>query len=286
VRFEFIDEHQKEFPVRLLCELLEVSRSGYYAWIDRPASARAGRREQLAEKIIEIHIKARRLYGSPRVYQELLRQGEKVSLNTVASIMKERNIHSKMRRKFRVMTTDSRHGNPIAPNTLDRQFKADLPDQKWCTDITYVPTSQGRLYLAAVIDLHSRKIVGWSMQEHLMSDLCQDALRMALARRSPGKGLLHHSDRGVQYTSADYRALLAQRGIQVSMSRTGDCYDNAVMESFWGTLKTELIYHEKYATQEQAKRSIFEYIEVFYNRTRLHSSLGYKSPEAFEAALN
>jgi len=272
--------------VRHLCELFEVSRSGFYAWIDRPASARLKKEEERAEKIFDVHVKSRGLYGSPRVYQELLKQGEKVSLNTVASIMKERHIRSKMQRKFRVLTTDSRHDNPIAPNTLDRQFQADGPNQKWCVDITYVSTGQGWLYLAGVIDLFSRRIVGWSMADHLQSNLCEAALRMALTQREPGKGLLQHSDRGVQYTSSNYRQLLAQHNIQVSMSRTGNCYDNAVMESFWGTLKTELIYHQTYATREDAKRSIFEYIEVFYNRIRLHSSLGYQSPEAFEAALN
>ena len=287
MRFDFIHRRrQEEYPVTLLCDLLEVSRSGYYAWVDRPASVRAKRREDLAGKIAVVHTGHYQLYGSPRIHQELLDQGEQVSLNTVASIMKERAIRSKMHRKFRVMTTDSKHDNPIAPNTLDRCFEAELPDQKWCTDITYVATGQGWLYLSAVIDLCTRKIVGWSMKDHLKVDLCEDALKMALARRCPGEGLLHHSDRGVQYTSADYRKLLAENGIEVSMSRKGDCYDNAVMESFWGTLKTELIYHEKYATREEAKKSIFEYIEVFYNRIRRHSSLGYKSPEAFETALN
>jgi transposase InsO family protein len=286
VRFQFIDEHQKEFAVKHLCDLLEVSRSGYYAWIDRPVCARARRRKELAEKIVDAHGQSRQLYGSPRVYQALLKQGEKVSLNTVAGIMKESGIRSKIHRKFKVTTTDSRHDNPIAPNTLERQFQADRPNQKWCVDITYVATGEGWLYLAGVIDLFSRRIVGWSMKDHLQSDLCEEALRMALARRSPAKGLLHHSDRGVQYTSSDYRHLLQLHDISVSMSRTGDCYDNAVMESFWGTLKTELIYHQTYATQDQAKRAIFEYIEVFYNRIRLHSSLGYQSPETFEAALN
>jgi transposase InsO family protein len=269
-----------------MCELLEVSGSGYYAWIDRPVSARVKRREELAGKIVEVHIEARRLYGSPRVYHELLKQGEKVCLNTVASIMKERGIRSRMSRKFRIMTTDSRHDNPIAPNTLDRQFKADLPNQKWCTDITCVSTGEGSLFLAAVIDLHSRKIVGWSMKEHVMSDLCEDAMWMALGRRQPGEGLLHHSDRGVQYASSDYRKILIERGIEISMSRKGNCHDNAVMESFWGTLKTELIYLEEYATKKEARRSIFDYIEIFYNRKRSHSSLGYQSPETFEAVLN
>jgi transposase InsO family protein len=269
-----------------MCRLLEVSSAGFYAWIKRPASLRAGRRTELAGKIQVVHANSRRIYGSPRIHQQLLDQGEKVCLNTVAAIMKERNIRSKMHRKFRVLTTDSNHDNPVAPNTLDRQFAADLPNQKWCVDITCVATGQGWLYLAAVIDLCSRRIVGWAMKDHMKLELCQDALQMALARREPGEQLLHHSDRGAQYTSGDYRRLLADHNIQASMSRKGDCYDNAVMESFWGTLKTELTHHEHYRTREEAKRSIFEYIEVFYNRIRKHSSLGYKSPEAFEAALN
>lgn len=271
----------------LLCDLLDVSCSGYYAWAARPAaSARAVRRRELAGKIARVHGDSRQLYGSPRVHQELLAQGERVSVNTVASIMRERQIRSKMRRKYRVRTTDSRHDDPVAPNLLDRLFEAELPDQKWCVDITYVATGEGWLYLAAVIDLCTRRIVGWSMRDHMRADLCADAMTMALARRGPGQGLLHHSDRGVQYASADYRKLLADHGIEASMSRKGDCYDNAVIESFWGTLKTELTYHETYATRAEARASIFEYIEVFYNRIRRHSSLGYQSPEAFEAALN
>jgi len=183
-------------------------------------------------------------------------------------------------------TTDSRHPNPIADNVLGRQFEALLPNQKWAVDITYIPTDEGWLYLAGVIDLCSRRIVGWSMADHMRVTLASDALNMAIARRRPGQGLLHHSDRGVQYASEDYRYLLQSNEIQASMSGKGDCWDNAVMESFWATLKNELVNHERYATREQARASIFEYIEVFYNRNRLHSSLGYVSPEMFEASLN
>jgi transposase InsO family protein len=183
-------------------------------------------------------------------------------------------------------TTDSAHNRPIAPNVLDRQFTAPSPNRKWATDITYIPTDEGWLYLAGVIDLHSRRIVGWSMADHMRTELASDALGMALASRQPPAGLLHHSDRGVQYASDDYQDLLSRNQIGVSMSGKGDCWDNAVMESFWATLKTELVHHEHYATREDARRSIFEYIEVFYNRKRLHSSLGYVSPEAFEASLS
>jgi len=183
-------------------------------------------------------------------------------------------------------TTDANHACPVAGNVLDRQFSAELPNQKWAADITYIPTDEGWLYLAGVIDLCSRKIVGWSMADHMRTDLVSQALRMAIVHRRPGRGLLHHSDRGVQYASEDYRYLLQSHGMEPSMSGKGDCWDNACAESFWSTLKSELVHHERYATREQARQSIFEYIEVFYNRKRLHSSIGYQSPEAFEASLN
>jgi len=183
-------------------------------------------------------------------------------------------------------TTDSRHEQPVVGNVLDRQFDAERPNEKWVVDITYIPTGEGWLYLAGVMDLCSRKIVGWSMADHMEATLVSDALRMAIAGRSPGEGLLHHSDRGSQYASDDYMHLLQTHGVEVSMSGVGQCWDNAAMESFWATLKTELVHHERYATREQARASIFEYMEVFYNRKRLHSSLGYVSPEQFEAGLN
>jgi transposase InsO family protein len=286
VKFAFIEEHLREYPVDACCEVLEVSRAGYYAWLNRPASERAGRREELAVKIKLVHEENRKVYGSPRVCRVLQAQGESVCENTVADIMKERQIRAKTKKKFVPKTTDSRHQQPIAANVLDRQFDAPLPNLKWAVDITYVPTDQGWLYLAGVIDLCSRKIVGWSMADHMETSLVSDALKMAIARRNPGEGLLHHSDRGVQYASEDYMHLLQSHGMQISMSGKGDCWDNAAMESFWSTCKTELVNHEHYATHEQARASIFEYIEVFYNRKRLHSSLGYVSPETFEASLN
>lgn len=286
--FRFIEEHlAAEFPVDACCGVLGVSRSGYYARLGRPASARARRREELAVKIEAVHEQNRKVYGSPRVCRVLKAQGESVCENTVADIMKERQIRAKRKRKFVPRTTDSTHQQPVADNVLDRQFdSAPLPDQKWAVDITYVPTGEGWLYLAGVIDLCSRKIVGWSMADHMRVELVSDALQMAVARRRPGQGLLHHSDRGVQYASEHYMHLLNSNDMEPSMSDKGDCWDNAVMESFWSTLKTELVNHERYATREQARASIFEYIEVFYNRKRLHSSLGYVSPETFEAGLN
>ena len=225
-------------------------------------------------------------YGSPRVHAELAEQKIDVCVNTVAKLMKQAEIRSVMHRKFVVATTDSNHDLPVAPNLLDRKFEAELPNRKWCCDITYIPTGEGFLYLAAVIDVCSRKIVGWSMAEHLRTELCSEALDMALRSRTPGSDLLHHSDRGVQYASVHYQRLLQTHGVRVSMSRVGDCYDNAMMESFWGTFKTELVHHRNYATREQARQSIFKYIECWYNRKRRHSAIGYKSPEQFEASLN
>ena len=287
MKFRFIEEHLAEtYPLEVACEVLEVSRSGYYAWRERPAGARAKRREELAEKVKAVHEQNRGVYGSPRVFRALKADGESVCENTVAKVMRERQIRARSKKKFVPRTTDSAHERPVAPNVLDRQFGAQAPDRKWAVDITYVPTGEGWLYLAGVIDLCSRKVVGWSMADHMRTGLVTDALSMALARRRPGAGLLHHSDRGVQYASEDYQHLLRSHGIECSMSGKGDCWDNAAMESFWGTLKTELVNHENYETREQARASIFEYIEVFYNRQRLHSSLGYLSPEQFEAGLN
>ena len=288
MKFAFIQEHlASEFPVELACEVLEVSRSGYYAWLGRPRSQRAKRGEELVEKIKAAHAENRCVYGSPRLCEALRAEGEAVCQNTVAKLMQQNGIRAKTRKKFVPRTTDSAHDQPVAPNLLERRFQAQRPDEKWAVDITYVPTDEGWLYLAGVLDLCSRKLVGWSMGDHMETELVADALKMALARRRPEPGrLLHHSDRGSQYASEDYQHLLASHGIACSMSNKGDCWDNAAMESFWATLKTELVNHEHYATRDQARASIFEYVEAFYTRTRLHSSLGYKSPEAFEASLN
>jgi putative transposase len=269
-----------------MCEVLQVSRSGYYAWVDRAPSARRLRQEQLIGQIRQAHEHSDGTYGSPRVHAELVGQEVEVCVNTVAKLMKQARIRSVMHRQFVVRTTDSRHDLPIAPNLLEREFQADLPDRKWCCDITYIPTAEGFLYLAGVMDLCSRRIVGWAMGDHLRTELCLDAIGMAIQSRRPGAQLIYHSDRGVQYASVDYGRLLQSHNIQVSMSRAGDCYDNAAMESFWGTLKTELVYHRDYQTREQARQSIFTYIECWYNRRRRHSAIGYKSPEQFEASLN
>jgi putative transposase len=268
MKFTWIQQHREAFEVAILCDTLEVSRSGYYAWWKRPVSPRQKRRRELTERIRKVHGDSRCTYGSPRVHAELIDRQVSVCLNTVARLMKQAGLHSKVRRRFVVHTTDSRHDHPVAANVLDRVFEAEAPNRKWCCDITYIPTDEGFLYLSAVIDLCSRKIVGWSMADHLRSELCLDALSMALMQRRPEQGLLHHSDRGVQYACESYRQMLAENGIEASMSRTGNCYDNAVMESFFSTLKTELIYHHHYATRAQARGSIFEYIEVCFTIAR------------------
>jgi transposase InsO family protein len=266
--------------------VLGVSRSGFYAWCRREPSISSQRREALGNRIREVYQQSRANYGSPRVHRELIAQGESVCENTVAKVMKSLQIKAKTAKAFVPRTTDSDHHAPVASNTLGRDFDASLPDHKWVADITYIATDEGWLYLSAVLDLCSRRVVGWAMADHMRRELVSDALRMALTHRRPGRGLLHHSDRGVQYASDTYQGLLTDHGIDCSMSRRGNCYDNAVMESFFGTLKTELVHHEQYATHAEARASIFEYIEVFYNRQRLHSTLGYMSPEAFEAGLN
>ena len=285
MKFACIRDRLQAYPVTTCCRVLQVTRSGYYAWLARGPSGRQRRRWDLTERITRVHADHRGVYGSPRVYHTLRAAGVAVCENTVAKIMQEEGLRAKAKRRFVPRTTDSNHENPIAANLLNRHFEADQPNRKWVVDITYVRTDEGWLYLAGVLDLCSRKIVGWSMKDHLGWELVGEALAMSLTHRRPGRGMLHHSDRGTQYTCDEYRRLLARHGITASMSATGNCYDNAAMESFWATLKTELVHHERYATRAQAPRSIFEYIEMFYNRQRIHSSLGYVSPETFEAAL-
>jgi transposase InsO family protein len=286
VRFAFIARHAGEFAVDVMCQVLHVSRSGYYSWKRRPLSAQAQRRSRLLEHIQAAHAESRQTYGSPRVHAELQARGVACSKNTVAKLMRQHTIRSKMQRRFVVRTTDSRHAHPVFENRLNQQFDQPSTDQAWAADITYIPTVEGWLYLAAVIDLCSRKIVGWATADHLRAELPCQALKRALDQREPTGELLHHSDRGVQYACDQYQQLLAERGVAPSMSRTGNCYDNAVMESFFGTLKTELIHHETYHSRAAAHQALFEYIEVFYNRQRRHSALGYRSPMQYEASLN
>ena len=285
MRFAFIQQHAEEFPVDVMCQVLAVSRSGYYAWRERPASGQAQRREELVKRIHAAHADSRQNYGSPRICAELRAQGLMCCENTIAKLMKDHGIRSKMRRRFVVRTTDSRHGHPMAENRLNQQFDVPAPNQVWAADITYVPTGEGWLYLAVVIDLCSRKVVGWAADDHLRAELPAAALQMALLQRRPQGALLHHSDRGVQYACDEYQGMLARHGIECSMSRRGNCYDNAVVESFFGTLKTELIHHHTYPTRNQARLALFEYLEVFYNRKRRHSALGYRSPAEYEATF-
>lgn len=283
--FRVIHDHLvPEFTVKDCCRVLRVSTSGYYRWIRHPVGARQARSQELTGKIRAVHEASRRIYGAPKVQRELHARGVTLNRKTVARIMRQNSLRSKVTRKFRVRTTDSDHDHPVATNVLDRKFTAVTPDAAWLCDITYIPTGEGWLYLAGVMDLCSRKIVGWSMAGHLRVGLVLDALAMATAARSPAPGLVHHSDRGVQYCCTEYRRELESRGMVASMSRRGECYDNAPVESFWATLKKELMSDRAFTTREEARAAIFEYIEVFYNRKRIHGSIGYVSPEAFEAS--
>ena len=279
-----MNTHEREFPIRQMGQVLGVSASGYYAWRRRRPSRRAEANAALVEQIRDIHQASRRTYGSPRVHAALRRRGLSCGRKRVARLMRREGLVGRSPRRRYPCTTQSSPGNPVAPNVLAQDFSASQPDQKWVADITYVDTAEGWLYLAPVLDLFSRKVVGWSMDSHLYSSLVEDALQMAVTRRRPAPGLLHHSDRGTQYTSAAYQQKLANLQCQVSMSRTGNCYDNAVMESFFSTLKSECLTGQ-FQTRAQARSAIFEFIEVWYNRHRLHSSLGYLSPEEFEYSL-
>jgi len=282
VKFAFIEAEKVAFPVAAMCRVLGVSPAGFYAWRRRPPSPRATENAALVEEIREVHVESRRTYGSPRIRAALLARGRKAGRHRVARLMRHAGISARRRRRFRA-TTDSRHAMPVAPNVLARTFKAPAPNVAWVTDITYVWTREGWLYLAVILDLFSRRVVGWAMRESLSRELALDALDMALRSRRPSSGLLHHSDRGSQYASADYQTALAERGIVCSMSRKGDCWDNAVAESFFATLKTELVNEVDFVTRAQARRAIFEFVEVFYNRQRLHSSLGFVCPVVFES---
>jgi putative transposase len=280
--FRFIEDHRGAYPVRVMCAVLEVSSAGYYAWRSRPQSARSRANGQLVASIRQIHQDSGRRYGSPRVHAVLQAQGRGTSRGRIERLMRRHGIRAIMTPPRRARTTDSRHALPIARNLINRDFTAATPNRVWLADITYIPTGEGWLYLAAIMDLYSRKIVGWAMRDHLHTELASAALAMAIRRQRPPAGLIHHSDRGVHYASNDYRAALADAGCIASMSRRADCYDNAPMESFFHTLKTELVHHSDYATREQAQRDIFAFIEGFYNRTRLHSAIGYISPIQME----
>jgi putative transposase len=282
MRFRFIEDCRTDYPVRIMCDVLGVSPAGYYAWRVRPESQRSVANRELVDHIKRVYRDACGRYGSPRIHEELKAQGRGASRGRIERLMRNHGIRAVMARPRRTRTTDSRHDLPIAPNLLERDFVATAPKQIWLADITYVETDQGWLYLATIMDLYSRKIVGWAMADHLRAELAIGALAMAIATQRPGAGLIHHSDRGVQYASAEYRKMMQAAGFKASMSRKGNCYDNAPMESFFHTIKTELIHHQHYATREEARRDIFAYIEGFYNQKRRHSSIGYLSPIEME----
>lgn len=278
MKFRFIEDHREVFLVRVMCSVLRVSASGYYAWRGRPESARAQANKTLVEDIRRVHASSRRRYGSPRVHASLREEGKQVGCNRVARLMRAHGIQAHRKRPFR-KTTDSNHAFPPAPNLLDRQFaSAVAPNQVWLADLTYIATGEGWLYLAAILDLFSRKVVGWAMSETMPQELTLAALNMAIANRNPGPGLLHHSDRGGQYAAHAYRRVLDDHGMRCSMSRKGNCWDNAPMESFFGGLKTGLDGDGPFHTRQAARTALFQAIEGWHNRQRLHSSLGYITP--------
>jgi transposase InsO family protein len=277
MRFCFIEDHRAAFPVRIMCAVLEVSASGYYAWRDRPESRRATENHALAADIRRVHADNRAIYGSPRVHAALRAEGRRVGVNRIARLMRHHGIQGRYKRRV-PRTTDSKHSLPIASNLLDRQFSAPAPNRTWLADITYIPTGEGWLYLAVVLDMFSRRVVGWAMSETMPQELTIAALRMAITNRRPAPGLVHHSDRSSQYAAHAYRRLLEQHGMLCSMSRKGDCWDNAPMESFFGNMKTELDDGTSFQSRHAAKNAVFSFIEGFYNRQRLHSAIGYCSP--------
>lgn len=281
MRYQWIQKHRRHYPVALMCKVLQVSPSGYYDWRVREPSLPQQQRAKIAQAAARSHFESHRIYGYRKVWQDLDEQQVACCPETVRRVLQELGLFSRTKRKF-VVTTDSQHAQPVAENLLDRDFTAARPNQKWLTDITYIPTREGWLYLAAVLDVFSRRIVGWSMSERIDTELVTSALQMATTQRSPQPGLLHHSDRGVQYASDAYQQILSDLGVVCSMSRKGNCWDNAMMESFFGSLKSEWVYGKDYQTQEEAKQDLFKYIEMFYNRQRRHASLGYISPAEFE----
>ena len=286
MKYAWIREHRDSFPVTVQCEVLEVSASGYYDWLDRPPSPRAERHEQIQAAVRQVHAESYGIYGSLKIAHKLRERPdlESACRNTVAQAMRELGLKSRVSRAFTPTTTQVDPTRTPAPNTLAQDFTAQAPDRKWVTDITYLPTAQGWVYLAVVLDLFSRKVVGWALGASLATELVSMALRQAVESRRPaGQQLLHHSDRGCQYTSEAYQQTLRTLGIQCSMSRTGCCYDNAVMERFFWSLKHEWTKHQHFDNIEAARLSVFKYIETFYNPMRLHQTLGYKSPNQFEA---
>jgi len=281
VRYQFIKERQQQFSLTALCRVMAVCRGGFYAWRKREKSARQQQNESLTEQIQAVHEESDQTYGSPRIFAELQEAGVACSEKRIARLMRLHGIRALLPQRF-VVTTDSNHDMPVAQNLLDRMFGAERPDTRWSADITYIWTRQGWLYLAVLLDLFSRRVVGWAMSQTIDRSLVLCALDMAIAGRKPGLDLLCHSDRGSQYASGDYQKRLKEAGIVCSMSRRGNCWDNAPTESFFASLKKELVYRTRFETTDQARRALFEWIEVWYNRKRRHSAIGYISPDAFE----
>lgn len=282
MRYRAIQEQDRRYPIRLMCRALVVSAAGYYAWRSRPESPRSIQARTLRAAIRVVHQESRETYGSPRIWAALVKQGHHIGEHRVARLMRQDDIRAKTVKKWRA-TTQSQHRFPVAANTLDRAFTVEAPNRVWAGDLTYIWTLEGWLYLAVLLDLYSRRVVGWAMGQRLTVELAEQALTMALANRRPRAGLLHHSDRGSQYAATSYQRVLGEYGLIPSMSRKGNCWDNACVESFFGTLKRELVHHRHYTTRDTARQDIFEYIEVFYNRQRRHSTLGYDSPAEYEA---
>jgi putative transposase len=281
MKYNFIKENKTDYPIGKMAGILDVAKSGYYKWLLKPECKRALENKKILEEIKNIHLKSNKIYGSPKIHEELKYKGIKCNKKRVVRLMKENNIRSKTKKKFKI-TTDSKHNNPVAENILGRKFTVSKQNKVWVSDITYIRTLKGWLYLCVIIDLYSRKIVGYSMNKRIDTDIVINAFLMAWLQRNPEKGLLFHSDRGVQYTSKDFQKLLKKKHVISSMSRKGNCWDNACAESFFHLLKVEKVNHEKYESREVAKISIFEYIETFYNNLRTHSYLGYLSPSLFE----
>lgn len=280
--FRFIEQHVGTYPVRLMCRVLEVSPSGYYAWRSRPESARSTANRRLLDDVRRLQSRHQGRYGSPRMHAALRAEGWRASRGRVERLMHRHGIRALAGRRFRPCTTESRHFLAVAPNLLAQCFVAPAPGRVWLADITYIPTGEGWLYLAAILDLATRKIVGWAMRDHMRTELALAALIMAAQRQRPGKGLIHHSDRGSQYAAGAYVDQLAATGATASMSRTACCYDNAPMESFFHTLKVELVHQRRWPTHDEARRDLFAYVEGYYNRARIHSAIGYLTPEQAE----
>lgn len=280
MKYRFISDHRETFKVGRMCKLLNVSRSGYYDWLHRPESRRRRENRALEAQIRVLHADSHGIYGAVKIHRDLVDNGVRCGKNRVARIMRKAGIRSRTKKKFKA-TTNSKHNLPVAPNLLNQNFTAQAPDRTWVGDITYIHTGEGWLYLAVLLDLFNREVVGWSASSRMSRQLAIEALQMALGRRKPGKHLLHHSDRGSQYASADYQKIIKDHKMICSMSRKGNCYDNAVAESFFGRLKAEWVNHYRYSTRDEAIQSLFYYIEIFYNRKRSHSSINYSNPQEY-----